>query len=143
MLLVKKGDKVQVHYTGRLAEGGDTFDSSEGGDPIAFEVGSGQLIEGFDEALIGMSVGQTKTVTLPPEKAYGERSEERVLTANKSELPDDSEVNVGDVLEVSIGDQQFPAPVTAVGEDTFTIDLNPPLAGETLIFDLTLVSIDE
>ena len=101
----------------------------------------GPLIEGFDEAIVGMGVGQSKTVTVPPEKGYGERSDERVIQAPRAHLPEDAEVEVGDVLEVTIGDQQFPAPVTAMDAESVTLDLNPPLAGHTLVFDLTLVAI--
>lgn len=143
MQLAKNGDRVKVHYTGKFEASGEVFDSSEGGDPLEFVVGGGQLIEGFDEAIVGMGIGQSKTVTLPPEKAYGERSEERVVQAPRSELPDDAEVNVGDVLEVTIGGQTFPAPVTSMDAETLTLDLNPPLAGHTLVFDLTLVAIAE
>ncbi len=143
MQLAKNGDQVKVHYTGKFEDSGEVFDSSEGGAPLEFQVGGGQLIEGFDEAIVGMGVGQSKTVTLPPEKAYGARSEDRIVRAPRNNLPEDAEIEVGDVLEVTIEDQSFPAPVTAIDDESVTLDLNPPLAGHTLVFDLTLVAIDE
>jgi len=141
MELAGKGTRVQIHYVGRLEDGGEIFDSSEGSEPLEFVVGSGELIDGFDEAVVGMHVGQTKTVTLPPEKAYGEHSEERVIHAPRSEMPPEAEVKVGDILEVTIEGESYPAPVTAIDDESVTIDMNPPLAGQTLIFELTLAAI--
>jgi FKBP-type peptidyl-prolyl cis-trans isomerase 2 len=137
---VQNGDRIQVHYTGKF-EDGDVFDTSEGGGPLEFEVGAGQLIPGFDTAVVGMQMGEKKQVTLPPEEAYGERSEERVVRADKDQLPPDTEVSVGDVLQVTIDGVDYPAPVTEVDEGGFTIDLNPPLAGRTLVFEIEVVGI--
>ncbi len=140
MATVQNGDRIKVHYTGKF-EDGDVFDSSEGGDPLEFEVGAGQLIPGFDTAVVGMASGEKKQVTLPPDQAYGERSDERVVQAGKDQLPPDTEVSVGDVLQVTIDGVDYPAPVTAVDDAGFTIDLNPPLAGRTLVFDIEVVEI--
>ncbi len=140
MATVQNGDRIKVHYTGKF-EYGDVFDSSEGGDPLEFEVGAGQLIPGFDTAVVGMAQGEKKQVTLPPDQAYGERSDERVVRAGKDQLPPDTEVSVGDVLQVTIDGVDYPAPVTAVDDAGFTIDLNPPLAGRTLVFDIEVVGI--
>ncbi len=139
---VQNGDRIMVHYTGKF-EDGDVFDSSEGGDALEFEVGAGQLIPGFDTAVVGMKAGEKKQVTLPPDQAYGERSDERVVHAEKDQLPPDTEVSVGDVLQVTIDGVDYPAPVTEVDENGFTIDLNPPLAGRTLVFDIEVVGIVE
>lgn len=137
---VQNGNRIKVHYTGKF-EDGDVFDSSEGGDPLEFEVGAGQLIPGFDTAVVGMAAGEKKQVTLPPDQAYGERSDERVVHADTDQLPPDTEVSVGDVLQVTIDGEDYPAPVTEVNESGFTVDLNPPLAGRTLVFDIEVVEI--
>ena len=141
MAAAKSGDKVHVHYTGTLANG-EVFDSSRERDPLAFTLGKGDIIEGFDEAVTGMQVGDSVKVDIPPEKAYGHREDERVIHAPREELPEDAEVSVGDILQVTIGDQEFPAPVVAVDEAGITLDLNPPLAGETLTFEIELMAIE-
>ena len=142
MATIAQGHKVKVHYTGSF-EDGEVFDSSDDGDPIEFVVGEGDLIPGFEKAVIGMTDGETKTVTLPPEEAYGERSDDRILDVPNSELPEGPKVEVGDVLSVEADGETFPALVSAVTDEGITLDLNPPMAGRTLVFELRVVSVDD
>ena len=137
----KKGDKVSIHYIGTLADG-TVFDSSRDREPLQFELGGGQVIPGFETAVLGMTPGETKKVSIPPDQAYGERHDEMVGRLEKSQLPPDLDPQVGMQLE-SRDDkgQMFLLTVVAVEEDTVTVDANHPLAGETLTFDLELVSI--
>jgi len=149
MAQAKMGDKVTVHYTGRL-EGGEVFDSSECHDdacgcesgPLEFVIGEGQVIPGFEKAIIGMSPGDEKTVTIPVVEAYGERVEEMVAEVPRSDIPADLTLEVGLSLEVTQEDgHAFPVLITDVTDTTVTLDANHPLAGKDLIFDLKLVSI--
>lgn len=142
MIQAKKGDKVSVHYTGKLVDG-SVFDSTVGEDPLVFTLGEGDIIDGFEEGVLNMIVGEKKTITLPPEKAYGERDEENKMTVPLSDMPADLELEVGDELEVTDDDDEPMLVVVAeLNEDSVTLDGNPQLAGETLIFDLELVSIN-
>ncbi len=139
----KEGDHVAVHYTGRLQDG-RVFDSSEGREPIEFEVGGGQVIAGFDQAVTGMKVGETREVTIPAAQAYGEVRPELRLRIPRSELPEGHVPEVGQMFAVQVGpEQQATARVAEVYEDTVVLDLNHPLAGEALTFGIELVRIDE
>jgi peptidylprolyl isomerase len=141
MTLAKNGDTVTVHYTGTLADG-SIFDSTAGEEPMVFTLGDGELIEGFEEAILNMSVGEKKTVTLAPEKAYGERDEEMVIEVPRTEMPADLDLEVGDELEVTDEDDEpMLVTVSQLSEETVTLDGNPPLAGETLTFEIELVAI--
>jgi len=142
MMVVKKGDKVKVEYTGTL-EDGTVFDSSDNHDaPLEFEVGSGQIIKGFDEAVVGMEKGEEKEMTLKPEEAYGDYNPELVKELPKENIPEDQEIKPGMTLVMALPDgRQMPLRVTKVTEEAITIDLNPPLAGKTLIFKIKLVEI--
>ncbi len=138
---VKSGDKVAIHYTGSLTDG-TVFDSSEGREPLEFTVGSGQIIPGLDAALPGMKVGERKKVTIAPEDAYGPHHPEGVLEVPRSQLPDDLPLEVGTMLEMRSPDgRAAPVTITAVGEDSVTLDANHMLAGKELVFDFELVSI--
>ncbi|WP_141056569.1 FKBP-type peptidyl-prolyl cis-trans isomerase [Tepidiphilus succinatimandens] len=137
----KAGDTVQVHYTGKLDDG-SVFDSSAGRDPLEFTVGSGQVIPGFEQAVEGMAVGQTKTVTIPAAEAYGDRVAEAVLQVPREQLPPDLEPEVGQQLVMQSRDgRQIPIVVVEVTEDSITIDANHPLAGRDLTFEIELVSV--
>ena len=145
----KSGDRVTVHYTGRL-EGGEVFDSSEcqendcGCDsgPMEFVIGDGQVIPGFEQGVIGMSPGEEKTVTIPASEAYGERMDEMVAVVDRSEIPPDLELAVGNSLEVTQENgNAFPVLITEINETSVTLDANHPLAGKDLTFDLRLVKI--
>jgi peptidylprolyl isomerase len=136
----KEGDTVKVHYTGKL-ENGTEFDSSSDGDPLEFKLGEGELIPGFEQAVVGMASGEKKTVTIPVEEAYGPRRDELVMVVEKSALPPDLETQVGEQLEMTQGDDTFVVTITEATDDSVTLDANHPLAGESLVFDLELVEI--
>ncbi len=140
---VKSGDTVKVHYHGRLTDG-TTFDSSAGREPLEFEVGSGQVIKGFDDGVSGMEVGEKKTINIPVNEAYGPRSEEMVVQFPKTNFPPNLDPEVGMQLTMTnnVG-QQIPVVITEVMEEVVVLDANHPLAGQDLIFDLELVSINE
>jgi peptidylprolyl isomerase len=141
MIQAKIGDKVAVHYTGRLADG-SIFDSSIGEDPLVFTLGDGDLIDGFEESVLGMSVGEKKIVTITPDKAYGEPHDDMVLEVPLSEMPDDLELNIGDELELtSEDDEPMIVIVSQLTDEFVTLDGNAPLAGETLTFELELLTI--
>lgn len=139
MTEVRRGDNVKVHYTGTL-EDGSVFDSSEGAEPLSFAVGSGQVIVGFDEAVMGMKVGDTKTVDIPCAKAYGERNDEMIIQAPIDQVPPDMELELGMRLEMGGANGEVLRVVVAEIEEThITLDANPPLAGKDLKFKLELV----
>jgi len=140
---VKNGDKVRVHYTGRLDDG-TQFDSSSGSDPLEFVFGAGEVIAGFEDAVLDMSPGDKETVTIPADKAYGPYREEMVLAAPRSEIPTELDPQVGQQLQLQLqnsGGEALPVVVTKVTDDTVTLDGNHPLAGKALTFDLELVEI--
>ncbi|MBL0882409.1 MAG: peptidylprolyl isomerase [Chitinophagaceae bacterium] len=139
---VKKGDTVKVHYHGKLTNG-STFDSSEGREPLEFEVGSGMVIPGFDEGVTGMSIGDKKTIHIPADQAYGQKEEHMIMEFPRDRFPEDMVPEVGMQLNMSNGSgQNFPVVITEVRETVVVLDANHPLAGEDLIFDLELVSIN-
>ena len=141
MAAAQQGDTVRIHYTGTL-EDGTVFDSSEGRDPLEFTLGSGQVIPGFDEGVTGMSVGEKKSINIPPEKAYGERNEEMILQVPADQVPPDLNPEVGQKLQMSGPQgQTVVVEVMEVTDETITLDANPPLAGKALNFEIELVSI--
>ena len=141
MQQVKSGDTVKVHYHGKLTDG-TTFDSSEGREPLEFEVGSGMVIAGFDNGVTGMTIGEKKTVSIPAEEAYGEKQEEMVMEFPMDRFPEDMKPEVGMQLSMSSADgQNIPVIIREVLEDKVVLDANHPLAGEELVFDLELVEI--
>lgn len=141
MQTVKNGDTIKIHYHGRLADG-TTFDSSEGRDPLEFEVGSHRVIAGFDAGVMGMQVGDKKTIEIPCDQAYGPKHDEMIVDFPRNQFPEDLNPIVGMQLNMSNQDgQQFPVSVVEVSEDTVKLDANHPLAGKDLIFDLELVEI--
>ena len=141
MQQVQNGDKIKVHYHGKLRSG-ETFDSSDGREPLEFTVGSGQVIKGFDEGVKGMKVGDKKTVEIAVGDAYGEKQQEMMIEFPKEQFPADMNPEVGMQLMMSNGSgQNFPVTVAEVKEDSVILDANHPLAGQDLIFDLELVEI--
>ena len=142
MAKAQSGDKVSVHYTGKLADG-STFDSSRGAEPLSFELGSGQLIPGFEQGVIGMEEGETKTIKIDAADAYGPRNQEQVVEVERSVFPENIDPEVGQRLQVQQAEGQ-PVAVTVkdVQEDKVTLDANHPLAGEDLTFEIELVSVD-
>ena len=141
MQQVKSGDKVKVHYHGKLTNG-ETFDSSEGRSPLEFEVGGGMVIKGFDDGVTGMSIGEKKTVNIPFNEAYGPRNPEMIIEFPKDRFPQDMEIEVGMPLAMSGGNgEQFQVVVTEIKEESVMLDANHPLAGQDLVFDIELVEI--
>ena len=135
---VKTGDTISVHYTGKF-ENGDVFDSSEGKTPLKFTVGKDQLIPGFHTAVVGMQMGEKKTVTITPEDGYGPRMDERVTEMPREKAPKDMELEVN--MAVQLADQAgnpIPAIITELTDDLVKLDLNHPLAGKTLVFDIKI-----
>ena len=140
---VKSGSTIKVEYTGQF-ENGTIFDSSEiQGKPLEFKVGAGQMIKGFDEAVVGMKLGEEKTIKLQPSDAYGNYNPELVATIPRKTLPDKRPIQPG--MMILVGDpasgQQIPALITEANENNFTINMNHPLAGKTLIFKVKIASI--
>lgn len=141
MQAVKNGDTVRVHYHGRLTNG-TTFDSSEGRDPLEFTVGSGQVIKGFDNGVVDMTIGEKRTLNIPVDQAYGPKNEELIMEFPKDNIPADLNPQVGMDLQMSNPQGQvFPVKVAAIGDSSITLDANHPLAGEDLVFDIELVEI--
>jgi peptidylprolyl isomerase len=141
MKQVKKGDKVKVHYTGRLLDG-TQFDSSAGRAPLEFVVGEGQMIKGFDTGVEGMAIGEKKTLQISPNDAYGERDEERIIEFPLSNVPEDMKLSPG--MQLTLRDQHGnPVPVTVaeLKEDLVVLDANHFLAGKDLVFDIEVVEI--
>ncbi|MVT39711.1 peptidylprolyl isomerase [Chitinophaga oryziterrae] len=141
MMQVKNGDTVRVHYHGRLTDG-TTFDSSEGRDPLEFQVGAGMVIKGFDNGVIDMKVGDKRTLEIPVDEAYGPKNAELIMEFPKDNIPAELNPEVGMDLQMSNPEGQvFPVKVAAIGSEFITLDANHPLAGEALVFDIELVEI--
>lgn len=139
----ENGNLVRVHYTGKLDDG-SVFDSSHGRDPLEFTLGGGQVISGFEQAVAGMEVGETRSARVPADEAYGQRREDLLLEVERQQIPDSIEVEVGTQLQLQQGDgQNVPVTVTDVDSDSVTLDANHPLAGQDLTFELELVDVDQ
>ncbi|WP_204141683.1 peptidylprolyl isomerase [Halomicronema sp. CCY15110] len=136
--MVESGKTVKVHYTGKLNDG-SVFDSSEGRDPLEFQVGVGQVIPGFDAAIQQMDVGASQTITIPSNEAYGEVREEMIAVVPHTQFPEGINPEVGQTLQLKTPEGALPVRVTDVKDEGVVIDGNHPLAGKDLIFDLTLV----
>lgn len=142
MAVAQHGDTVKIHYTGTLDDG-TVFDSSEGRDPLEFTLGGGQVIPGFDEGVTGMSIGESKSVHIEPEKAYGQRKEEMVMSVPIEQVPPDLNPEVGQKLQMGGPEGQLVVvEVVEISDTSVTLDANPPLAGKALNFDIELVAIN-
>lgn len=142
MDIVQEKSNVSVHYTGTL-ENGEVFDSSRDRDPLSFTVGEGQMIPGFENAVKGMKLNESKKITIAPEEAYGAVRPDMVQTITKEQLPPELQVHVGQQLASQMPNgQQIIVTVTDVTETEITIDANHPLAGKTLNFDIEVVKIE-
>jgi len=139
---VRHGDTVEVHYTGKL-DNGEVFDTSANIEPIQFTIGAGQVLEGFEEAVIGMAPGESKSWKVDVDKAFGPRHEAMVVTVEKENLPDELEPKVGQTLHAGAGDNSVAVRVVDVSGDRVTLDGNHPLAGKELFLDITLERILE
>ena len=144
MSTVKEGDTVKVHYTGKLNDG-SVFDSSQDREPLEFTLGEGQLIPGFENAVTGMEEGDSTTVDIPIDEAYGERRDDLELEVAKNELPDNVEPEVGMQLQMQQQEsgEAVPVQITKVEDEKVTLDANHPLAGKDLTFDIELVEVNK
>jgi peptidylprolyl isomerase len=141
MAQAKTGDTVHVNYTGKLADG-TIFDTSRDRHPVQFTIGKGQLIAGFEQAVIGMKKGESKTIVIPADQAYGPRLQENVVAVDRKNLPADLNAEVGQRLEITqTDDKTVLVTVVEVSEASMTLDANHPLAGKDLTFDIELVGI--
>jgi peptidylprolyl isomerase len=141
MSVVKNGDNVKVHYTGKLVSG-EQFDSSVGREPLEFVVGAGMMIKGFDAAMPGMAIGEKKTINIAPEDGYGPRNPQAIIEFPKEQVPADMKLELG--MPLTLSDQAgnpVPVIVVEVKDDVIILDANHFLAGQELVFDIELVSI--
>tara|TARA_B100001094_G_scaffold316335_1_gene357415 strand:- start:290 stop:721 length:432 start_codon:yes stop_codon:yes gene_type:complete len=139
---VKSGQVVSVHYVGTL-EDGTIFDESRGrGEPISFQTGTGQVIAGFDQAVIGMQVGETKTIEIASNDAYGARNDEAIQDVPREAFPSEMEITPGMQVQGDGPNGSFPAIVTEVSDSTITVDLNHPLAGKNLNFEIEVTGLE-
>ena len=137
----KRGDSVRVHYTGKM-NNGTKFDTSRDGNPLEFTIGEGKIIPGFEKIVIGMKLGDTKTVTVPSDEAYGPRRDDRIITVDRDQVPEDSNPRVGQQIQMhGQGGESIPAMITGVTKKLVTMDANHPLAGKDLTFSVELIEI--
>jgi peptidylprolyl isomerase len=142
MTTAKQGDTVQVHYTGKL-EDGTVFDSSANREPLQFTIGAGQIITGFEHAVVGMTPGESKSATIVADQAYGQHREDMVLQVERDQFPSHISPEVGQRLQISQPNgQPIVVTITDVSQVNVTLDANHPLAGQDLTFDIELVAID-
>jgi FKBP-type peptidyl-prolyl cis-trans isomerase 2 len=141
MAQAKHGDTVDVHYTGRLSDG-TVFETSQDLEPLRFTIGDNKIIPAIEQTVVGMNPGESRTIRVPADEAYGPRRDEMIVVVDRSEFPEDIEPHVGMELEVHQEDSMiFPVKVTDVSEGSITLDANHPLAGEDLTFDIVLTEI--
>jgi len=136
----KNGDTLQVDYTGKLADG-TVFDTSIGREPLEFTLGAGQMIPGFEKAVLGMKVGETKTVTIPSDEAYGPRRDDLVREMPRKELPSGIPAEIGQKLPIVQEGRLSILTITKVSDNVVTVDANPTLAGKDLTFEIKLLKI--
>jgi peptidylprolyl isomerase len=143
MSQAKKGDTVHIHYTGRFDDG-TVFDTSENRDPLAFEIGKGMVVPGFEKAIVGMEVGDKKTETIPADQAYGPRVEQLTFMVPRENLPPGYDPQVGEVMRMETKDgRQMDVMITSADPEMVRMDANHPLAGKDLTFDIELMKIGE
>ncbi len=136
-----RGDTVRVHYTGKL-EDGSVFDTSADRDPLEFTIGAGQTIAGFDEAVVGMETGDSKTTTVPADRAYGARREDMVVAVERERLPNKFQAAVGDRLQTRLDTGQvIEMTILELTDEQVVLDANHPLAGKDLTFDIQLIEV--
>jgi len=144
MATAKNGDKVSVHYRGTLDDGTEFDNSHNRNEPLQFTLGSGNMIAGFDQAVTGMQISETKSVILTPSEAYGEVVQERIVPFPKTAFPDNMELSAGSMVQGA--DQNTGQPIVAtikdVNEDNVMVDFNHPLAGKNLNFEIELLSVE-
>lgn len=141
MSIAKEGNTVKVHYTGTL-KNGEVFDSSKEKEPLEFTLGEGQLIPGFEKAVIGLNVGDSTTINIPSAEAYGDAREDLIIAVPKDQLPEEIEPQIGMQLQVNQENgQPVPVRITDITDTELKLDANHPLAGEDLTFDIELVNV--
>jgi peptidylprolyl isomerase len=141
MAQAKTGDNVTVHYTGKLADG-TVFDTSKEREPLNFAIGDGNLIPGFESAVVGMAAGESKTTEIPAEQAYGPHRDDMVLTVDRQQIPDTIPLDLGQQLQIQHPNgQAIPVLVTEISDGKVTLDANHPLAGKDLTFEIELLAI--
>jgi peptidylprolyl isomerase len=141
MSQAKQGDTVKVHYTGKLKDG-SVFDSSANREPLEFTLGAGNMIPGFEQAVVGMDAGEKKTTEIPVDQAYGQKREDMIISVPRENVPGDIQPEVGQQLAIQQqGGQQVPVTVTEVTEDKVVLDANHPLAGQDLVFEIEVVEV--
>jgi len=137
----REGDTVHIHYTGRLKDG-TVFETSTRGEPLRFHIGNDELLPAIQQTVIGMEVGESRTVTVPSAEAYGPRRDDMLMSVDRDRLPDGFVPAPGMILEVHRGDgRAIPVVVTSVEDDQVTLDGNHPLAGHDLDIDINLIEI--
>jgi peptidylprolyl isomerase len=140
--MIEKGSKIKLHYTGTL-EDGTVFDSSKDKEPLEFEVGAGQVIPGFDEGVIGLKAGEKKTINIPADKAYGQYDEKRMGEYPKENVPKDMELKVGAKMFLQSPDGGVAlATIKEIKEEVVLLDLNHPLAGKDLTFEVEIIEVN-
>ena len=143
MKKVETGHFVKVDYTGKL-DNGEVFHTTQNAKPVEIEVGAGRLIKGFEEALVGMEANEKKSFDLTAEEGFGPRDENMMQTFNRADLPNDFQPKIGDVVALSTPQGgQVPAKVKEMDDEKITVDLNHPLAGQALSFDVEIIEINE
>ncbi|MFP4437813.1 MAG: peptidylprolyl isomerase [Chloroflexaceae bacterium] len=141
MAEAKQGDTVKVHYTGKLDDG-TVFDTSAEREPLQFTIGQGQIIPGFEEAVVGMNEGESKTTQIPSDAAYGPHRDEMIVEVDRSQFPPNLDPEVGQQLQIRQPDgQAIVVTVTDLSDESATLDANHPLAGKDLTFDIELVQV--
>jgi peptidylprolyl isomerase len=138
--MVQNGSKVSLHYKGTLDDG-TVFDSSEGREPLDFTVGSGMVIKGFDDGVMGMVVGEKKQIHIVPEEAYGLPNEQMIFKFDRADLPGDLPLELGGTLNMHDGQQAVPVIIREIQENFIVLDANHPLAGQALTFDLEIMAV--
>lgn len=142
-MAAKEGDQVKVHYTGKLKEDGSVFDSSRDREPLAFKIGAGQIIPGFENSVVGLEEGDKTTVEVTPEDGYGEYVAERIFEVDKAQVPEDLNPQIGQTLQVKSQDgQTAQVVVNEIKDQSIVLDANHPLAGKDLVFDIELVTVE-
>lgn len=138
---IKNGDTISVHYVGTF-EDGEEFDRSTPDSPLSFKVGSGQVIEGFDKAVLGKAKGDSFTIVIPAVEAYGDHDEELVFEVERAQLPETIQPEIGLLLHVETDQGELEVAIIDVDEDTVVLDANHPMAGENLVFQITIDNIN-
>jgi FKBP-type peptidyl-prolyl cis-trans isomerase 2 len=143
MQTAKPGDRARIHYLVKL-ESGEIVGGSRGSQPLSFRIGKGKVLKPLEQTVIGMQVGESRSVTVGPQEGYGYRNEDLVITVDKGQMPQHMNTAVGRTVQyMGKSGEMVTMIVTAVGENTVTLDANHPFSGKTLIYDITLVSLSE